>query len=199
MSKTIDEGGYKDALHNDWGIQHFHFRERPDRTGDLVYAIVDWDDVFVVAIKGHSSFAERELLEIVYREWPQRLEGFRCKGVLGTEHGPRSDDDIRILRQAGISVLHDLGNGVVLFSPGGGYASDGTSTQAVRAFQATRRCIKQYEEMLRADVSGIRASIVGAGRTPPERWHLRLLLRDGIAYAFEPFSKTAQQLGPIFG
>jgi hypothetical protein len=137
----------------------------------------------------------------VHRNWPELIAQHRAVGVIRTESGPQSDEDIALLRRAGISTLLELSDGSVYFSPGGGVSSAATSIQTTRLILATRARLRQCETWVRANAPQVLQDIRDRGRTPadsPDTTVFRLLVRGNDLYALETVSKAAQLLGPLF-
>ncbi len=198
MSRSIEDASYEDSLFNDWRIQHFHFNERPVRSGDLLYVIVTLDEIYIVGIYPHGHWSRRELLERVHRNWPELIAHSRITDVVRTESGPLSDSDIETLRSAGISALLELSDGLVYFSPGGGITTAGTSIETSRLINVTVARLRQLEAWLRANSEQVLQEIRNAGRTPGDPAIFRLLVRGNDLFALEVGSKTAKLLGPLF-
>jgi len=128
QSKSVME--YKnDMLLNDWGIHHFHLGKNysdcfVNRTGDLLYVFFDEINAYFIDIKPHD-FSNIDLLNIMTCNWSNLVnENVINREV--AEYEELSKEDIMKLRKAGI-MTPQYSNGKMILSPGGGYASDGTS------------------------------------------------------------------------
>ncbi len=80
LSKAIKNAGdrnYHDALLNDWGIHHLHLGVETGsfiaRTGPLLFAMVRDEAVYMIAVKKHGAWADRDLVEVVHQNWPELL------------------------------------------------------------------------------------------------------------------------------
>ena len=96
LSKGIFNADYEDALLTDWGVLHFHLGQNPhksitglvERTGPVLFALVTDDAFYLIDVKGHGSWANKDLVEIVHRNWPHLIARFKLNGVLGVEQEP---------------------------------------------------------------------------------------------------------------
>ena len=97
---------FEDRLLNDWGIIHLHLQpigqRNPATDGILLFAYFYGEDVFLVNIGNHRSFADKTLLEIIDNNWPQLLDSFA-----GTKAPNLTDKEIIELRKYNIGyALH---------------------------------------------------------------------------------------------
>lgn len=196
LSGTIEDAAYEDALFNDWHIQHFHFHERPRRSGDLVYALVGSDDIYVLGVFRHQ-FAVRELVERIHRNWPSLVAPYRARGL--TPSGvPSSDAKIAAYRKMGAMSILELSDGSMYGSPGGGYASDGSSAQTTRLINYTQARLEQLEGWFRTEAMNVIQGIKNQGRTPSDPAAFKLVVRGNDLFAHEVKSKTRQRIAPLF-
>lgn len=142
QSRHIKNINFLDAFLQDFGFHHFHLGEKYQstgkdrdlivRTGYEIIAKVDVNDVYIIGVYKHSKkenchlWAKTELLEICYENWPHLLDAYVVRGVLGNDKEISEEDRIK-LRGAYINVPIKLKNGVLLFSPGGGFTGNGIS------------------------------------------------------------------------
>jgi len=113
-----------DALFNEWQIQHFHLDlpsgkpARPGfvrRTSDLLFAMVTPHAVLFVDVRPHDAFADKELFQIVHRNWPEVIAPWRCDEVSSA-----SVHDHAWARKARVSILTVCDDGTVYAPLGGG-------------------------------------------------------------------------------
>ena len=77
-----------DGLLYDWGIHHLHLGETfsapgyVERTGPVLFAIFRKDDVYFIDIRNHEGWSDKNLLEIVNRNWPELLSIYKMEGVM---------------------------------------------------------------------------------------------------------------------
>ena len=140
QSEKITRADYNDMLLNDWGVHHFHLsrRYRDDgfvaRSRYQIFAYVTDEIIYMIQIYPHNAedlYSRRELVRILRDNWPELIERFHINGVTGLTE--KFDDHIYgDIRKANITTLLELGENEVYGMIGGGYASNGFSTEAVR-------------------------------------------------------------------
>ena len=136
LHKAIVQLEGKDAMLFDWGIHHFHLgTEMEDyfikRTGNVLYAIVDNNDFYCIAILPHQHWADLALLEIIEKNWPCLLDRYRLpKGVM--PEFKVEENDIKELRKLRVNIIIQLSDDACILGAGGGFMSDGSSAEARR-------------------------------------------------------------------
>lgn len=81
----------QDGLLNDWGVHHFHLGTDLDsgdldctvRTKELLYALVDDGNFCAIGIYSHQEFANKNLLEVIHRNWPNKISHYRLNDFAG--------------------------------------------------------------------------------------------------------------------
>lgn len=160
QSDKILKANYKDIMLFDWGIHHFHLGSKNgkafvDRTNHLVYAIVTGADFYCITIGPHGKWAEKDLMEIVYRNWPKLIERYKVPRVVSLTENV-TDELIKHCRDNHIQTFIDLGEGNVFAPPGGGYSSSRHSAQAVRMANYWHNQLKLMENWVRDNIDTIR-------------------------------------------
>lgn len=140
-SNTHFDAAFNDMLLNDWGIHHFHLgtivKKKTGlikRSGELVFAIVEPDDFYLVAVGDHDSFPSRRLFEITLAHWPQFFAD-TAMFAGRDEHGnvrTQTDDELDQLRNAGVFVFQPGPDGRLYIPKRGAYATSGRSTVVSR-------------------------------------------------------------------
>lgn len=131
INKKLDKN---DMLFYDWDIYHFHLGQNieddgyVERTGDVLFAIVENDKFYAIAIMPHDNWANKDLLEIILANWPNLLNTYRIEAKMASN--PTSVD-IAALRKANVVTAVELSDGNSYFGRGMGYMSDGSSARAV--------------------------------------------------------------------
>ncbi len=144
-----------DGLLYDWGIHHMHLGETfsapgyVERTGPVLFAIFRKDDVYFIDIKDHEGWSDKNLLEIVNRNWPELLSAYKMEGV--KPETTFNETEITSLRKAGVNTFHELSDGNTYLSMGGGITSAGTSVMAIRSYGTMVRMINGIEENITAN------------------------------------------------
>ena len=164
LSKDATSPSEFDGLLYDWGIYHFHLGEvidnqtgRIERTGPVLFAKVDNENVYCINIYNHGKnvqqpWSKQEMLRIIHNNWPQTIAKWKLPdGIeLYPENIlPSSDTQYASLRKSGISMPIFIDKGIAYFSPGGGYMSTGHSQEIVRYCQKIHNTLKLNELYVR--------------------------------------------------
>ena len=104
----------------------------PARTSELLYVALADEALAFLDVRDHDSFAHRELVEIIYRNWPAALDRYWLKGILPSHPSSEPTDAQRaIARRNGVGTFITI-DGKVFGAMGGGYVTTGMSVQAVQ-------------------------------------------------------------------
>jgi hypothetical protein len=188
QSTKLVRADYDDALLNDWRVQHLHLGTAPDkgipgfmgRTGPVLYAYLTAEDFFAIDVMEHEALAHQRLLQIIHRNWPNLLEPYRLKGVLGLSVKP-SDDDIKMSRTQHVLASTEI-DGVVYAPPGGGYASNGTSIEVVLSHDNAVQIFLHLQDHIAQNIDKLveQEKNEGRGMVPPYHFKLRLFSPDRV-------------------
>ena len=204
LSKRITDLDYNDALLNDWGIHHLHLGIDVDdsgfvtRTGPLLFAHFDSENAYMINVMEHGDWSRQKIIEIIHSNWPEAFAKYRLPGVLGLST-KFSDEDVRKLRKAGITVLTEPEQGAVYAPIGGGYALSGDSIDALRTADGYARWIRELEEYVRSNIHYF-------GQEAKEQHGIELgssiqlvlcISDDGKVSAIEPSSRVLISLGKL--
>lgn len=160
QSTLLERSAFNDLLLNDWGFQHFHMGVGPhptkpdfqDRTGPLLFAMVTDTDLYCIAIGDHSSFEDRDLLDIVHLEWPDLLPKVADKNAM-TAWEP-TEQDIKTLRQKQINAFTTRPDGTINMGAGGGLtANKKHSVKVMMAFTRIVKMVRDWEKAIRDEVT----------------------------------------------
>lgn len=151
LNKAMADIKYKDGMLFDWNIYHFHLGTTIDgdgyhisRTGDILYAMVSEDTIYFITISPHGHWADKDLLEIVVRNWENLLESSRINAEnLSVDF---SSSEIQRLRDKNVNVAFKLSNGMCYMSIGGGILANGGSAEAQLERQKLERTVKEFEK-----------------------------------------------------
>ena len=168
MSRTTTDTGYHDSLLDHWGIYHFHLGTElaeggsfVRRTGDVLLCRVDDSNAYFIKVVPHGRnvpppWYEKELIEIIHKNWPESIKHALATGVTGLS--PRlSDQDVAELRRKSNIVLFlEMSDGTVYMPPGVGstlgiVATDGSSVNDTRFADWVHELTKLVEERIRDD------------------------------------------------
>ncbi|MBR4682023.1 MAG: hypothetical protein IKP06_01780 [Elusimicrobiaceae bacterium] len=106
LHNDITDFLFHDNLLKDWGVVHIHLRptgRRKHRDNDLLYAIQISDYILFLKVDTHDCFLKKELLEILYQNYP---EFFGFSSISG---GHFKEEEIENLRNNNIGYALDLG------------------------------------------------------------------------------------------
>ena len=155
LSDKLMDASYSDGMLNDWGIYHFHLTRqfKPNgwakRSDYEIFAYVTDTDIYLLQVYEHKDpllYCRRELVGIIYDNWPELLEKFHLKEVSGLSE-KYDDEQYMKLREANISTFVELGENKVFGMIGGGYMSDGSFGEALRAADFWHNRLKEIEEL----------------------------------------------------
>lgn len=169
QSTNFRKADYRDALLNDWDIHHFHLGETTradgwiERTNLLLLARVTASDAYFIDVRPHGVWSQQSLLTTLHDNWPASLEHARIKGALGLSHNI-SDADIAVLRKKNINAMIEMTDGTIYAQPGGGSASDGTSTYAVLESNKLSRKCRELEKITIEQLNNELGAAVRAAR-----------------------------------
>lgn len=167
LSKELLKLNFHDRLLNDWGLHHFHLDTIIDpntdlgrngftnRTGSLLFAYVTHSDFYMVAIKDHSAWTDKDLLETILSNWSYLLEGVEMPLVGLSPNSQFTEKELQELRKSNVVTCVQLSNGKVYAPLGGGIASSGDSVDAVSELHHILRAINRIERDLSSDPSPI--------------------------------------------
>ncbi|MEZ5529534.1 MAG: hypothetical protein R3E57_06325 [Porticoccaceae bacterium] len=190
LSRGLRNLDYDDLLLNDWGIYHFHLGEKIEsdgfvnRTGPLLFARVSDDTAYLINIFKHGGWSKKELIEIVHRNWPQSIEHYKVKGILGMA-SEINDDDHAQLRKSGISTFVEMSDGVIYGMLGGGYAMDGSSIEARTYSDRMLNLLVEIEEHAKNNVEEIARLVLENSSEEPSIISLNLDIDGDKIYLFE--------------
>ena len=202
LSKNIKKQDYHDKLLNEWGIYHLHLgQEREsskfiERTKDLLFVRFDERYAYFLKVMSHGDWAKSEMVEIVHKNWPDRIKQFRLAGVHIEEN--MSEEDRRKLRKAGANTLFISKDGTVYAPIGGGYTIPGISINVVR----TCDYIKKRIELAERDVVNnfdniVKEEILPRGIALDRVVMLNLEIKNNRLYVMEKSRKFAIDYGDL--
>lgn len=202
LSTKLLDANYQDLLLCDWAIHHFHLGRALDlrgfvaRTGPLLFAHVGDADFYSIQILDHSSFTKQDLVRILHTNWPELLEPYRLKGVIGLEQN-YSDEELAMLRRAGVQTMVEVAPEVVYAPMGGGYSTAGTSIRAQMQSSYWIDAVRRLEGWVIDHYSEFRNKLRDMGLIVPDPLNSKLLVEENGLYALETQSQIAFLLRPF--
>jgi hypothetical protein len=138
FNRTASDLTKYDDMFSDWGIMHFHLGEElipgenlVKRGDPVLFAYMNDDKVYFLNIFSHGRWSDKEVIQLMYNNWPELLEKYIVQGVSAISSEPNSSD-IKKLREAGITYFFSIndseGEKVYLIPPGLGLNSARSST-----------------------------------------------------------------------
>ena len=122
-----------------------------DRTGDLLFAIVDVHSVYEIGIYHHGDWYEFDLLDIIDQNWPVFLDRYTINGI-DLQKYPTTRDEVKKLRQANVVSIFKLPSGRIVAPPGGGVSTDATSVDAVNAANYWAKLLRNGAKFIKDDI-----------------------------------------------
>lgn len=187
QSKLIDRPAFEDGLYNDYRVVHFHIgvgfetSGYINRTGKLLFAIVDSASVHEIGIYGHGDWYELDILDIIDENWPNLLDAVTIRG-LNVSNCARTRDEVKALREAKVVSIIKLNSGRIIAPPGGGIATDGTSIEAVSSTDDWARLLRNGEKAI---ISSIREQVQKGAMEAKDYEVLLHTTEDKISGVFE--------------
>ena len=151
MSFQIEKADFEDKMYYDWRIAHLHLDStlstKPhlqtnlvhftERTGPILFVFHKDNGLYLLDIMPHGVakpkvWGEKELVEILHRDWPDIIAGYRMTGFTKVHYNVESADEILALRKAGVIYPITTFDGTIYRSFGGGLNSAGGSTTVVQ-------------------------------------------------------------------
>ena len=160
LSDKLMDASYSDGMLNDWNIYHFHLTNRfkdngwAKRSDYELFAYVTDTDLYLIQVYAHRDpllYWKKEILRIVYENWPQLLEPFHLKDVhsLVEKFG---DEQYKEVREAHLTTFVELDEDLVFAMIGGGYMSDGSCGEAMRASDFWHNRLQIIEQAIVGDM-----------------------------------------------
>lgn len=186
MSKRIGDPEYNDGLFNDWRIYHFHLGKTLEansnfitRTNELAFVIQKGDTLYVLDVLPHAgSFTDFDLLQTAHRHFPQTISDYQVQGLKLTPEtlALSRDESLRPkLRRFGLNVGHQMDDGTVYMSPGGGFSVGGGSADVSRRTMLFQAWIDRVEDHVAEIEPQLRKHIAAQGKIPPKQLKVRLI------------------------
>jgi len=121
LSKGVAKPVKDDPMMADWRIHHLHLSTAVGdlgfvkRSGDLLFAAIDPDDAYLIGIYPHGAWAQREIAEILIRNWAGAGRFTAIPGM--TLNGPNiTDEERQQTRTGGVLTLIEV-DGKVYMPP----------------------------------------------------------------------------------
>lgn len=189
LSTQVDHVRIPDGLLNQWGIHHFHLgapARHPKnaryvaRTKELLFAVVDMTSFRAIGTFGHGrSFGDVEVLNALRRAWPELVEPWRARGLMGSRSGNPSPRDVTQVRVAGANPVVTLDDGFTYFGPRS-ITTAGHTEDAALAANDIVRAVRHLAAVVATNVSELKAHVARITGTEQQRLVLSLQLNEHL-------------------
>lgn len=186
LSNKLLDASYSDGMLNDWNIYHFHLTNRFNKDGwakrsdyELFTYVTD-TDMYLLQVYEHNDpllYWRREIIKILNANWPELLDKFRLKEVHSLAE-KFDDEQYKQLREAHISTLIELGENQVFGMIGGGYMSDGSSGEALRAADFWHNHLKKVQNFFVENMDVLCGLIGQESKSELKEYKVKLLWID---------------------
>ncbi len=157
QSKSVNNLSSEDYMLYSWSIHHFHLGDTIEadgfikRTGPVLFAYVTEDDFYMIDIKQHGAWSDKDLIQTLYDNWPSLLESWKvnCQPEVNF-----NSSDIGHLRKAHINTIVELNDGSSFVGPGFGVTAAGTPVEATLKYGDIRSHLERFIQDLRTDPTG---------------------------------------------
>jgi hypothetical protein len=137
LTRKFFKSGFNDHLLNDLNLHHFHLgpagvgnKGQVGSTSELLFCFVSEETLYFVDVLDHEAIERADFLRIIEENWPKLLGRSVLPGLRGSSRGCPTPEERAVARKAGLTVISSYG-GRAMLPPGGGIATDGTSTAVV--------------------------------------------------------------------
>lgn len=214
LSKDAASPSEFDGLLYDWGIYHFHLGEmidhqtgRIERTGPVLFAKIDNENVYCINVYSHGKnvqqpWTKQDLLKIIHNNWPQTIKKWKLPDgieLYPKNIAPLSDIQYASLRRNGICTAIFVDRGIAYISPGGGYMSTGHSQEIVCYCRRVHNTLKRSELYIRDNITLLVRKIEEIKEKPvSQRLRIKLIEIDNVFYVVELQSEIADRISGSF-
>lgn len=172
MSTKNTRASNEDKLYTDWKIAHFHLSDAPssvdrhqsdlvhfvERTGVLLFAFPELNGLYLLDVLDHGQkylWATKELVDILYRNWPQVIEKHR---LIVNGHTVITEQ-IHTVREKNGTVVLSTEDGKTFGPFGGGLTSAGSNLSLIMRADYLLNCCDEYLNAVSKKADKIAAEI----------------------------------------
>lgn len=158
LSRKIFKYEYTDSLLNDWDVNHFHLNEKANGEFDhgtrlLVFAWLVDDIFYAIGVFDHDSWADKDIVETMYRNWPLALEDYELLEV--ASENLSKQERLALRGKHGNSTTSV--NGDTVYGPiGGGVNSAGFNALVYPCIELQKSILKDLEKGLNRQLENLR-------------------------------------------
>ena len=177
ISRTIRDKPQKvDSLFYAWGIHHLHLNIHiksngfSGRTTELLFCYITQDCAYLIDIKDHKSFEDKELLQIIYDNWPQVISENKYHGT-GDD---LTQEEIKELRRKNINSIVALADGTAYFPIKGGTTFQGYSVKERMMTDQLIEELKSKQKLILHNMDAINEKAMETGKSFSDKIDFRL-------------------------
>ena len=157
QSRKLKDLEIKDGLLFDWNIHHFHLGTEMEndnfikRTGPLLYAYVDEDNVYFLDVLNHGNWTKSELVKIIHDNWPEAIEHMKINRndeEITLSHNP-TDVERKHLRDFNSNTFVEIDKQNIYLGLGWGFSGAGKSISATEQYLDSKRSLIEIENNLK--------------------------------------------------
>ena len=187
LSTTVKDASFNDGLLNDWNIHHFHLTNRFNEDGTAkrsdyeIFAYVTDTDMYMIQVYLHKdqlNYWHKEMIAIIYSNWPELIEKYRLKDVRCTTE--RLDDEgHKAIRNSHITTPIELDENRVFARIGGGYTADGSSAEAMRLADRWHNQLRLIQILIADNMDDLSEAITQVSGINTDMYDIKLLWIEG--------------------
>jgi len=147
-----------DDMFSDWGIMHFHLGDElipgenlVKRGNPVLFAYMHDECVYFLNIFKHGHWSDKEVIQLMYNNWPELLERYLVPEVRSISYEPTSKD-IKKLRESGTMYFFDIydskGDKLFLVPPGLGMNTARSSIKDSAFFDDVMNQLRDIEKVI---------------------------------------------------
>ena len=175
----------KDFALNAYNVHHLHFKQRPGRSKELLFAEFTRDLAVFIIVGDHDSFDGPELEGCILEA--RARNGHDLKGIMAPTSGGYTAAERNELARAGISTIAVVDGKVVI---GASVSTAGTSDYASMQAQKLLRALAKWDEKL-DDIKWVEDLFGGSREQCPTAPKLEWLLSHTSLLLIERTAKAA--------
>lgn len=168
LSKQAGKPKNDDDLLSDWGVYHFHLGTKKtangliERTGPVLFAFLTNTHAYMIQVLAHGAWAEKDVLEIIHRNWPQAISNYKAEGALdvAADYGT---SEIAKLRKVHSNTFLKMLDGTIYSPPGGGVVTSGKSVTVMRRAMKSIKDLKNWDKLISSQRPDIVNDLVELG------------------------------------
>ncbi|MEQ8475441.1 hypothetical protein [Fulvivirga sp.] len=202
LSKNLTNLDYNDSLLNDWKIYHLHLGEHLEpngsgfieRAGPVLFVRIEENKALLINILPHGSWTKQQMVKVIHDNWPESIESYLLKDVIGLSHVP-TDDDIKDMRKFGVNSAIEIEPGVVYAAIGGGLTSAKTSVEVTMALIYYNRLLPKLQKYVEDNLQEIGKIVTDKTGRENEELSLKLVTQNSEYFVVEQNTGLPFRLG----